>query len=104
MEKINFEKAKEWILQTFTEEKVCEMFDEEVCSGNWIDREQMEEEGFENEYDYYLDFGRGEAEGAVMDMIIKELELVYELDFVSYEDETNLYMFLKTKYDCLNNA
>ena len=77
---ISFEEAKEWIKQNYNSNRVIEMFDEEVSSGDWIDREQMEEEGYDSEYDYYTDYGHGEAEDAVMNKIIDGLKS----EFLSY--------------------
>ena len=79
--KLTFEEAQEWIKSNYPEEKITDMFDEEVSSGNWTDREQMEEEGYDSEYDYYIDYGRGEAESAVIDQIIVDLKSKNELDF-----------------------
>ena len=42
-EKISFEEAKQWIKDNYSEQKVAEMLDEEINSGNWVDHEQMEE-------------------------------------------------------------
>jgi len=41
---------------------------------------------FESEYDYYTDFGRGEAESAVFEEILKKYGLEYT-DFVEGEFE-----------------
>ena len=101
-EKITFEDAKKWILENYSEGKVCEMFDEEVTGGDWIDREQMEEEGYESEYDYYTDYGRGEAESIVMDNIIGDLKSRFELGFDIIGSDTDLYDFLKDNFDPLN--
>lgn len=101
--KISFEEAKKWIQENYDEDKVIEMFDEEVASGNWIDREQMEEEEYDNEHDYYTDYGRGEAESAVVDVIFKDLESKFDLDFSTIDDDTDLYQFMKEEYSCLYN-
>lgn len=95
---ISFEEAKNWIKDNYTDANVDELFDEEVSSGDWIDKEQMEEEGYESEYDYYIDYGRGEAEDAVMSKIINELKSNFKLDF----DESLIYDFLKDTYDVLS--
>jgi len=99
---ITFEEAKEWIKQNYSEYRVIEMFDEEVSGGNWIDRDQMEEEEYESEYDYYTDYGRGEAESAVMDQIISELKSQFQLEFDVIGNDTDIYDFLTDTYDTLN--
>jgi hypothetical protein len=96
---ISFEEAKDWIKSNYDEMKVTEMIDEEINSGNWTDSEQMEEEGYESEYDYYMDYGRGEAEGAVMDEIINDLKKEFDLDFDTIGNETNLYDFLRDEFN-----
>jgi hypothetical protein len=95
---IGYEEALKWIKDNFSKEKVTEMYDEEINSGNWIDRDQMKEEGYESEYDYYIDYGRGEAEDAVIDQIIAELRDNFKPDFDVHE---NLTTDLKDEYDCL---
>ena len=103
MEKITFEKAKEWIRQNYEEDKVNFMFDDEVYSGDWIDREQFEEEDYEDEHEYYIDYGHGEAESSVINNIFHDLNSHFELDFVMYSDsdETNLHRFMCEEYTCL---
>jgi hypothetical protein len=104
MEKISFEQAKEWLRLNYPDERICEMFDEEVSSGNWIDAAQYEEEGYDSEHDYYIDFGHGEAEAVIITEVFKDLESLYELDFNRYVDETDLYQFMREEYSCLYNA
>lgn len=104
MKIINFEFAKNWIKENYSEERITNMFDDEISSGNWIDSEQMEEEGYDSEYDYYIDYGRGEAEGAVIEQVMNDLESKYKLGFNSIDDETNLYAFLSSEYTCLSNV
>jgi hypothetical protein len=99
---ISFEDAKNWIDSNYSDTKVMEMFDEEVSSGNWIDREQMEEEEYESEYDYYVDYGRGEAESAVIDQIISDMKSNFNLDFDVLGNDTDIYDYLKGKYDVLS--
>lgn len=99
LDPISFEDAKNWILENYDEEKVLTMLEEERL--NWIDYEQMEAEGYESEYDYYVDYGRGEAESAVVEMIVDDLESNYQLDFNKYADETDIYSFIRTISDCL---
>ena len=98
---LSFEETKEKIKELYSEDKVIEMVDEEIFGGNWIDREQMKDEGYDEEYDYYKDFGNGEAEDAVIDSIITDIKSQYKLDFDEYDDATSLVDFIKDEYDCL---
>ena len=54
------------ILAEFSEEKVCEMLDEEIL--NWTES-GWEDGEWDNEYDWYSDFGRGEAEYVIITQI-----------------------------------
>lgn len=98
-EEISFEQAKEVIRSEFPEMRVCNMLDDEIYSGNWIDREQMEDEGYDDEYEYYINYNNGEAEDVVRNQIIDELKSKYILDF----DEIDLYDFLKEEYHALSH-
>jgi len=104
MEKISFEQAKQWIKDNYSENRIDEMFDSEVSGGNWIDDAQYEEEGYESENDYYTDYGRGEAENAVIVEVFNDLQSVYEVDFDMYKEETDLYKFMCQEYDTLING
>lgn len=100
-EKISFEDAKKWIKENYDEDKVIGMLDEEISSGNWVDREQMEDEGFDSEFDYYQEYNNGEAESAVVDDILNDIKSKFELDFNEIGDGTDIYDFLKDEYNCL---
>jgi hypothetical protein len=99
---ISFTEACEWIENNYPENKVEEMLDEEINGGNWIDTDQMEEEEYESEYDYYMDYGNGEAESAVRTEIINDLKSQFTLTFNPYDDSTDLSSFLCEKYYCIN--
>ena len=101
MEKINFEQAKQWIREKYSDDTICSMFDDEVYSGDWIDREQFEDEGYENEYDYYIDYGHGEAESVVINIVLKEIQSLFELDFDMYGEGVSLHRFMCEEYSCL---
>lgn len=99
-EDISFEEAKAWILEHYDEDKVIDMKDEQMHE--YIDVDQMESEGYESEYDYYVDYGRGEAESDVMRDIIRHLKSKKNLTFVEYDEDTDLYQFLKDVFEPLN--
>lgn len=63
---------KEHLKTTYSESQITELIDAEVVSGNWVDADDIEENGCEDEHDYYREFGRGEAEGAVLEQIVKD--------------------------------
>ena len=96
---ISFEDAKAWILENYDEQRVVNMLDE--VRHEYVDYEQMEEEGYESEYDYYIDYGRGEAESHVVEEIISDLERKFKLEFDKLDEDTNIYEFLRSIFDCL---
>ena len=96
--KISFEDAKKWIIDNYSD-RVNQMIDDEINNGNWIDTQQMEDEGYESEYDYYIDYGNGEAEDAVMNEIVNDLKSNFEFDFDELNDNTNLYDFIKDEFN-----
>jgi len=100
-EKISFEDAKKWLVDNYDDDKVTQMLDEEINSGDWIDREQMEDEGFDSEYDYYQEFNNGEAESAVIDSILNDIKSKFEFDFNELGDGTDIYDFLRDEHYCL---
>jgi hypothetical protein len=63
-------KIKE-IIQSYcnSEEDMQFLIDEAMI--DFIDYEQMEEEGIESEHDYYADYGRGEAEDQIHNEILR---------------------------------
>ena len=65
----NVEEAMNKIRDEYTEMDVANILDEETTGGGWID-DDWEEEGYDSEYDWYMDYGRGEAEDVVVDSII----------------------------------
>jgi len=74
------------IEKDYSDMDVCGLFDDEVADGNWIDIEQMEDEGYECFHEYYTDYGRGEAEDAVFEQILRKYDLLYD-DFVEGDYE-----------------
>ena len=98
---LSFEEAMEKIKELYSEDKVIEMYDNEIFGGDWIDREQMKDEGYDDEYEYYRDYGRGEAEDVIINNIINDIKSIYKFDFNEHGDDTSLVDFIKDEYDCL---
>lgn len=96
---VSFEEAKAWILENYDEDRVIEILDD--IRHEYVDLEQMEEEGYENEYDYYMDYGTGEAETHVVEDIVADLERNHHLQFDKLDEDTNIYEFLRNIFDCL---
>lgn len=91
---LNFAIAK--IEENFSEDKVCEMFDEEVLE--WVDKDW--EDDYESEYDWYVDHNNGEAQ----DTIIYGMTTWYESNYHKLigDQKSQLIALIKERYNCLN--
>ena len=92
------EKIISQISKDYPEEEVCKLLDKEVL--NWVEPDWNKE--FDNEYDWYSDFGRGEAEEVIIDKMIgswvsehnQGVELPNELYLSVYESIRDKYYAL----------
>lgn len=92
---LQFAMAK--IKDHFDEDKVIEMFDDEVLE--WVDSDWKDE--YESEYDWYVDHNNGEAQDSVINQIINW----YKKEFnktLSIDEHSELFDAIKSEYDCLN--
>jgi len=97
---MDFESAKRWLIENFDDERVVAMLDEEIPE--WVDRESMENEGYESDYDWYIDYGRGQAESAVVKQLVDEVSAVRGLSFDPSGESTDLYAFIRQTHLCLD--
>jgi len=88
----------ELIKSKYTETMICEKFDEEVL--NWVDTTVMEEEGLD-EYEWYTDYGNGEAEDNIIYELIDEACRELNVEITSPE-KIMAYEEIKSHYQCLN--
>lgn len=95
-----YEAAKQWVVDNYDEARVIDMLDQEILE--WVDQGQMEDEGYESEYDWYIDYGMGEAESAVADDIVRDLRDSIDIGFDPKSDDTPMYAFLRQAYPCLD--
>ena len=93
----NFGMVTNWINANYKEMKVAEMLDDEIM--NWIEPD-WEDDGIDNEFDWYQEYSNGEAEDAVRDNIISSAERALKIKF-STTEEIKLNDWLKNKYDFL---
>jgi len=98
---ITYDEAISWISKNYPENKVIEMLDNEIDDGNWVDHEQMEEEGYESNYDYYVDYGRGEAEDAIIVRILDDIGTFYDVD---PNLRLELYYYISSEYESLSKT
>jgi len=67
------QKIRDFVGSLYTEYEISSLIDDIIP--DYVDYEQMEEEGIEDEYDYYSSYGRGEAESEIHNKIIEEIAL-----------------------------
>ena len=87
------------VKEEFLEDRVIEMFDNEVLE--WVDEDW--EDNYDSEYDWYTDHNNGEAQDAVINVILKWY-------FKNYNDGKSLPMdeyceffdAIKEEFNCLN--
>jgi hypothetical protein len=90
----DLEFAMSKIKENYSEDKVVEMFDEELLE--WVDPDW--EEDYESEYDWYVDHNNGEAQDVVIESIINW----YRSEFnkkLSSNDYSKLFDEIKSNYN-----
>jgi hypothetical protein len=90
----DLEFAMSKIKENYSEDKVVEMFDEELLE--WVDPDW--EEDYESEYDWYVDHNNGEAQDVVIESIINW----YRSEFnkkLSSNDYSELFDEIKSNYN-----
>lgn len=92
--------------ETHTSDDITEMVDEEINSGNWVDEDDLEESECEDAYDYYQNHNNGEAEEAVRDQLVVEIENRFGITREDYLLETGeeLYETIEEKYEDLSKS
>lgn len=91
--------AMELIRGEYPEWKVTDLLDEEILE--WVD-ENWEEDGFESEYDWYMEYRNGEAETVVLEGIMNWFEHTHEK--VAIQQRMELHDLIKEQYECLYPA
>lgn len=92
---LQFAMAK--IKDHFDEDKVIEMFDDEVLE--WVDSDW--EDDYESEYDWYVYHNNGEAQDSVINQIINWYKKEFN-KILSIDEHSELFDAIKSEYDCLN--
>ena len=91
---LQFAMAK--IKDHFDEDKVVQMFDEEVLE--WVDSDWQDD--YESEYDWYVDHNNGEAQDSVITQIINWFKKEFDKN-LSIDEHSELFDAIKSEYDCL---
>ena len=84
----------EFLEKNYSEEKVVEMFDEEIL--NWVKEDWNED--YETEYDWYIDFRNGEAEDEVISNITNDIRKALP----NLSPAIDIEDVLKEKYEILD--
>jgi hypothetical protein len=92
----------EFLKVNYPENKVNEMLDEEICSGDWLNEDWSDYH--ETEFDWYADHGRGEAEDSVRNQIIKDLIVNFGFTYESYfeNEQEEIYDTINDIYSILD--
>jgi|SRR5699024_6210809 len=77
---------KVFISEVYPEDTINNMLDDQVYYGGWVTEEDMEELGFEDEWETYLEVGRGEAEDWVKDCVLEDIKRRWEISEVMEEE------------------
>jgi hypothetical protein len=94
---LQFAMAK--IKEEFSEDKVIGMFDDEFL--NWVDSDW--EDDYDSEYDWYIDHNNGEAQDAVIHVIMSwYCENFNDNKSLPMDPHCELFDAIKQEYDCLN--
>jgi hypothetical protein len=92
---LDFAMAK--IREHFSEDKVINMFDNEVME--WIDSDWADD--YDNEYDWYVDHNNGEAQDVVIDSLLNWFKKEYNKK-LNIDQHCDLHDAIKEEYMCLN--
>lgn len=93
-EEFDIDFAMSKIKEKFSEEEVVAMYDEELLE--WVDS-SWEEDGYDSEYDWYVDHNNGEAQDVVITQIINWYKKEYNKD-LSIDDHSDLFDEIKSEY------
>jgi hypothetical protein len=85
------------IKENFSEDKVIEMYDNEMLE--WVDPDW--EDDYESEYDWYIDHNNGEAQDVIINSMINWFKKEYNKSLDSNE-YVELFDKIKEEYDTLS--
>ena len=94
------DEMKKYISSKYKPIAIAGMVDEAIL--NYIDSD-WEEEGYEDEYEWYSEYGRGEAEQDVIDFLIDDAEKKTKSD-LNMDDKIKFGKWLASKFNSLMKA
>ena len=86
------------LLINYNYTSITQLIDTEIIDGCWVDDDWEDDGDFSDEYEWYGDFGRGEAEDVVMEEIINFL-----IDKVGITNELYLLQTNENMYETIQN-
>jgi hypothetical protein len=89
----DLELAMTKIKEKYADEKVAEMFDEEIIE--WVDENWQD--NYESEYDWYMDHNNGEAQDVIIEQIIDWYKKEYNKE-LSIDEYSELFDEIKSHY------
>jgi hypothetical protein len=89
----DLELAMTKIKEKYADEKVAEMFDEEILE--WVDENWQD--NYESEYDWYMDHNNGEAQDVIIEQIIDWYKREYGKS-LSDNEHSELFDEIKSHY------
>jgi len=92
----NLRKVFSWINANYNEMKVARMLDDEIQ--NWLDDDWEEDGEFEDEFEWYNEYGGGEAEDAIVEEIISNAKRALKIQLPSKE-HVKVDYWIRDKYD-----
>lgn len=85
------------IKEKFDEDKVIEMYDNEMLE--WVDPDWQDD--YESEYDWYMDHNNGEAQDVIINHMINWFKVEYNKS-LDGDEYTDLFNKIKEEYHILS--
>lgn len=82
------------IKEEYSDDEVVSRYDDEII--NWVDSD-WEDDGYDSEYDWYIDHNNGEAQDVVIGEMINWYKRTYDKD-ISGDDYSELFDEIKSEY------
>ena len=92
--KFDLDLAISRIKEEYSDREVAERYDDEII--NWVDSD-WEDDGYDSEYDWYIDHNNGEAQDVVIGEMINWYKRTYDKD-ISGDDYSELFDEIKSEY------
>lgn len=92
----NFKKVTQWIAAHYNEMKVARALDDEIL--NWLDDDWGEDGEYEDEYEWYNEYGGGEAEDAIVEEIIINAKKTLKIQ-LPFEEHIKVDEWIRDKFN-----